>query len=127
MGRPLFMLPVCIGSVIRVFFDCHLAGLAHSGGNSHLRKDVCLKSKPDAHNPQYDQYIVHSVPLQFFFEDRISPRVLTTISSKGISLPAASIPFFTIAGRPEQQGTSITIVVTLLIPAVVKMSVNLRM
>jgi len=75
MGRPLFMLPVCIGSVIRVFFDCHLAGLVHSGGNSHLREDVCLKGKPDANNPQHNQYIVHSVPLINFFSRTGSPPV----------------------------------------------------
>ena len=56
---------------------------------------------------------------------KMAPRVLTTTNSMGTLALAASIPFLTIMGRPEQQGTSMTMVVTRLIPATLKISANL--
>lgn len=52
------------------------------------------------------------------------PLTPSTISFRGIVTPALSIPFRTIAGSPAQQGASMTAVVTLLTPAVLKISVN---
>jgi len=61
----------------------------------------------------------------FYKHFRISPLVLRITFSIGMSLPAAFIPFSTIRGSPEQHGTSMITVVTLLISAVLKISVNL--
>ncbi len=54
-----------------------------------------------------------------------SPLMLMTFSFREIFLPEACTAFLTMNGRPEQQGTSITTVETLFIPAVLKISVNL--
>ncbi len=50
------------------------------------------------------------------FHARISPLALTTTSLNGISTPALARAFFTMIGSAEQQGTSITTEVMLLIP-----------
>ncbi len=59
------------------------------------------------------------------FRPNIWPLVLTTTSSTGMSAPEISRPFLTIIGNPEQQGTSITTVVMLLMPALRKTCANL--
>ena len=52
------------------------------------------------------------------------PLVLIITCSIGISFPADSMALFMITGRPEQQGTSMTRAVMLLILADLKISVN---
>ncbi len=49
--------------------------------------------------------------------NRTSPFAETTIVFKGISTPAFSMAFSMIFGIPEQQGTSITMTVTDLMPS----------
>jgi len=53
---------------------------------------------------------------------RISPRVLMGTCLTGIFLPAASMARWMITGRAEQQGTSMTRAVMLLISAILNIS-----
>ena len=51
-----------------IFFTRHLAGLNHSGLDTKLRQNNCLKQKPDDHHRNYQQQPFHSTIPRLYFK-----------------------------------------------------------
>ena len=50
-----------------IFFIRHLAGLNHSGLDTKLRQNNCLKQKPDGHHSNYQQQPIHDTTPHTYF------------------------------------------------------------